>query len=273
MRIHLFGVRGSIPSPGPDFVRYGGNTSCVGIGRDDGSLPLLLDAGTGARKVAAHLGGAPFQGTLLLGHLHWDHIYGIPFFTAGDHPQARVDVYLPAQGDALELLERPMSPPVFPISPTGLRGSWSFNSLEPGEYEFEGLRVLAQEIPHKGGRTFGYRVDDGTSSIAYLSDHSPTSEGEGPDRLGEYHRPALELASGVDLLIHDSQYTREEFALRYDWGHCSWEYPIELAKEAGADRVLLFHHDPGRDDDELDEIAGDLPDHVFLAVEDDVLEI
>jgi phosphoribosyl 1,2-cyclic phosphodiesterase len=273
MKIHLFGVRGSIPTPGPAHVRYGGNTSCVGVGRDDGTIPILLDAGTGSRLVAKTLGDTPFRGSLLLGHLHWDHTYGLPFFNAGDRPDARVDLYMPAQGDPIEILERPMSPPVFPISPTQLRGDWSFTAMKPGEYEIEGHRVLALEIPHKGGRTFGFRIDDGSRSIAYLSDHSPTSEGDGPHGLGEYHDNAVRLADGVDLLIHDSQYTREEFEVRFDWGHCSWEYPIELAREAGAKRIMLFHHDPGHDDDMLDALSNGLPSTAFLAVEGTVIDV
>lgn len=267
MHVRLFGVRGSIPTPGSAHARYGGNTSCVGIARDDGTMPILLDAGTGTRRVREHLGAEPFRGSLLLGHLHWDHIYGLPFFPPGDRPDARVDLYLPAQGDPVAILERPMSPPVFPISPLGLRGEWSFHALEPGEHEIEGMRVTALDVPHKGGRSYGYRIDDGTSVVAYLSDHMPTAEGPGPDGLGAYHDNALALAQGADLLIHDSQYTPEEFVMRHDWGHCSWEYPIRLAEHAGAGRVLLFHHDPGHDDDFLDAMATQLPDHVMLAVE------
>lgn len=273
MRIHLFGVRGSIPTPGPAHVRYGGNTSCVGIARDDGSLPLVLDAGTGTRRVAEVLRGAPFHGSILLGHLHWDHIYGLPFFGAADSADSRVDLFMPEQGDPITVLERPLSPPMFPISPLGLRGTWSFSGFEPGEHEIEGFRVLALDIPHKGGRTYGYRIDDGHRSVAYLSDHSPTSEGPGPDGLGAYHPTALALAADVDLLIHDSQYTREEFAVRYDWGHCSWEYPLRLAEEAGARRVLLFHHDPGHDDGTLDALAAEIPAHAALAVEGSTIEV
>lgn len=273
MRVHLFGVRGSIPTPGPDHARYGGNTSCVGIARDDGTLPLLLDAGTGTRRIREHFGTAPFQGTLLLGHLHWDHIYGLPFFPSGDRPDARVDLHMPAQGDPIAVLERPMSPPIFPISPLGLRGAWSFNALEPGEYEMEGFLVTAREVPHKGGRSFGYRIDDGSRVITYISDHNPTVAGPGPDGLGAYHEDAMALAANADLLIHDSQYTPEEFVVRHDWGHCSWEYPIRLAERAGARRVLLFHHDPGHDDAFLDAMARELPDHVSLAIEGEVLPV
>ena len=273
MQVHLFGVRGSIPTPGPDTLRYGGNTSCVGIS-NDGELPsLLLDFGTGARNFCRSLGDRPFRGTVLLGHLHWDHILGLPFFPPADMPGAQVAVHLPAQGDPIAALERPMSPPAFPIGPTGLRGDWSFNGLETGVHEFEGFRVLAREIPHGGGRTFGYRIDDGTHSVAYLSDHCPTAMGHGPDGIGAYHETAVELAGEVDMLIHDSQYTREEFALRSSWGHCVWEYPIALGNAAGARRVVLTHHEPGHSDAFLDDIARKLPKNASLAVEESVLTV
>jgi len=217
---------------------------------------------------------SPFVGTILLGHVHWDHIYGLPFFRPGDRSDARVDLYLPAQGDPIEILDRPMSPPVFPIGPRDLRGQWSFNGLDPGQFEAEGFEVLAREIPHKGGRSLGYRIDDGTRSIAYLSDHSPITLGEGPEGIGEYHHAALALADGVDLLIHDAQYTRAEFEQRRDWGHCSYEYPIELGRRAGARRTLLFHHDPAHTDDVIDELAAGLVDpNVEFAVEGAVITL
>jgi hypothetical protein len=145
-----------------------------------------------------------------------------------------VRLYLPAQGDPYEALARPLSPPAFPIDVRGLRGKWRVGGIEPGEFEAEGLEVLAAEIPHKEGRTFGSRIESGTRSIAYLSDHSPTDLGLGPDGMGEYHEAALTLATGVDVLIHDSQYTPQELPGKIDWGHCSYRYPIELARRAGA---------------------------------------
>jgi phosphoribosyl 1,2-cyclic phosphodiesterase len=274
MHIQLFGTRGSLPTPGPNHARYGGNTSCVGVSQD-GSLPsIILDAGTGLATARSVFAGEPFVGSILLGHLHWDHIYGLPFFPPGDRPDARVDLYMPAQGDPIEILERPMSPPVFPIGPRGLRGDWSFHGIEPGRREIERFSVLAEEIPHKGGRSFGYRIDDGETSVAYLSDHSPISLGEGPDGIGAYHEAALRLADGVDLLIHDAQYTLDEFEQRRDWGHCAMEYPIELGKRAGSRRVLLFHHDPSHTDDVLDGIAAEITEpNVALAVEGTVIRL
>ncbi|HXQ90311.1 MAG TPA: MBL fold metallo-hydrolase [Acidimicrobiales bacterium] len=252
----ICGVRGSTPAPGPDTVRYGGHTSCVALAHD-GELPhLVLDAGTGIRRVTGLLGGSAFAGSIVLGHLHWDHTQGLPFFSAADRPEARTDLYIPAQGDAEEVLRRAMSPPHFPITPGELRGTWRFLGLEPGAgVDMEGFNVLALEIPHKGGRTFGFRVSDATGTIAYLSDHCPTSLGPGPDGLGEYHPAALALADGCDLLIHDAQYLDSELAARASFGHASAGYAVRLAERAGARRVLLYHHDPPRTDDDIDALV------------------
>lgn len=257
MHLLLCGVRGSTPAPGPEFVRYGGNTSCIAISKEGERPSLILDAGTGLQKLTKSLGGKPFQGTILLGHLHWDHTHGIPFFGAGDRPDARANLLMPAQpngGDAGEVMDRVMSPPHFPISTEELRGEWWLGSLDPGKHKIEGFDVLALEIPHKGGRTFGFRISDGRSTIAYLSDHSPINFGPGPDGFGEYHEAARALAEGVDLLIHDGQYTGEEFADRSSFGHSTVEYAIGLAQASMAKGLLLFHHDPSRTDEQIDEI-------------------
>jgi phosphoribosyl 1,2-cyclic phosphodiesterase len=256
VRVSFLGVRGSIPATGTEFARVGGNTSCIALALDGEAPTLLLDAGTGLRRVADLLGDSPFRGTLLLGHLHWDHTIGLPFFTAGDRPDARVRVLLPEQGhDALTLLEQMMSPPHFPITPSQLRGDWTFETMEEGISTIEAFTVLTREIPHKGGRTFGFRIADHTgATIAYLSDHAPHQLGEGPHAVGAYHAAAVELAHGVDVLIHDAQYTRAELSERAAFGHAAAEYAAGLADLVGAQRVLLFHHDPSRTDDAADEL-------------------
>ena len=255
MRVWVCGVRGSTPAPGPHFVRYGGNTSCVALAHD-GELPsLVLDAGTGLRRAGALLGGGPYIGAILLGHLHWDHTQGLPFSPAFDRPDAEVALYLPSQGDPVQVLSRAMSPPHFPILPTALRGTWRFTSLESGTTKIEGFEVLALDIPHKGGRTFGYRITDpGGRTLAYLSDHWPISLGPGPDCLGEYHPAVLELCAGADLILHDAQYTAAELPERADFGHSAIEYAVVLAERCGSS-LLLYHHAPTRTDDELDELV------------------
>ncbi len=261
MRVHLCGVRGSTPAVGVEFASVGGNTSCVAVAHDDEEVPrLVLDAGTGLRAVSKLLDGAPFRGTILLGHLHWDHTHGLPFFRSADRPDAATRLLLPEQGvPPIELLSRFMSPPAFPIDPLGLRGEWSFESIDEGEHAIEGFSVMAREIPHKGGRTFGYRISDGHRSIAYLSDHGPAAEmGPGPDGFGPYHEAAVDLCRGVDLLIHDAQHTASELPARANFGHSAADYPVALARLCGAARVLLFHHDPDRTDSEVAAIERSL---------------
>jgi phosphoribosyl 1,2-cyclic phosphodiesterase len=260
VRLLVCGVRGSTPAPGPEFVRYGGNTSCVAVLSDEDELPrLVLDAGTGLQRLSRYLGGAPFVGTILLGHLHWDHTHGMPFFPAGNRAESRVRLLLPDQDEnAEEVLARAFSPPHFPIRPAQLGDGWTFDNLKEGEHDIEGFAVLAREIPHKGGRTFGYRISDGRAAVAYMSDHNPLSLGPGPDGLGPYHEAALALTEGVDLLIHDSQHTVAEFAAKSFMGHSAIDYAVGLGREAGARKVLLFHHDPPRTDDELDAIVAGL---------------
>ena len=180
MRLWLCGVRGSTPAVGAEFAGVGGHTSCVAIGGDDGAPRLVIDAGTGLRTLTAILDGAPFVGTILLSHLHWDHTHGLPFFSAGDRPDARVHLRVPAQGrPARELVAQILSPPHFPITPEQLRGSWTIDDIDAGRSTHEGFEVLARDIPHKGGRTFGYRISDGRHTVAYLSDHAPQDLGHG----------------------------------------------------------------------------------------------
>ncbi|MBA2326532.1 MAG: MBL fold metallo-hydrolase [Actinobacteria bacterium] len=260
MRVRFLGVRGSTPAPGAEFVRVGGNTSCVAVAREREAPTFVLDAGTGLRRLARELGGAPFRGTILLTHLHWDHVQGLPFFDAGDRDDARVELVLPGQGSgedgsAEAALARGMSPPHFPIGPDGLRGTWRFRSIEPGEHSFEGFSVLAAEVPHKGGRTFGYRVSDGNGSFAYVPDHEPTVEGPGPDGFGARHEAVLELSKGVDVLVHGAQYTLDERARAVAFGHATVDYALALARDAEVGRLVLFHHEPGRTDDEVEAMA------------------
>ena len=254
MRVHVCGVRGSTPAPGPEFVRYGGHTSCVALAHDGEAPSLVIDAGTGVRRVTGLLEGNPFRGSILLGHLHWDHTQGLPFFAAGDRPDASCHLYLPEQGDPAEVLGRALSPPHFPIGPHQLRGEWSFAGLSPGHHHIEGFSVLALDIPHKGGRTFGFRVSDGTATVAYLSDHSPLTLGSGPEGLGEYHPAAVTLAQGAGLLFHDAQHTADELEAKWAFGHSAVEYALGLAKETSVRRLLLFHHDPPRTDEGVDAI-------------------
>ena len=277
MRVHLCGVRGSTPAPGADFLRYGGQTSCVAVAHDGAAAPVLvLDAGTGIRTVTGLLAGEPFHGTILLTHLHWDHTHGLPFFRGGDREDAAVTLLLPEQedgADAESTLARGMSPPHFPITPRGLRGAWTFGSIRPGLFKAEGFLIEAREVPHKGGRTFGYRVSDGRSVLTYIPDHCPTEAGPGPEGWGEYHRAARALAARTDLLIHDAFMEPAEVPAQAAFGHAAADYAVELGRRAGARRVLLSHHKPDRTDQALDELGRRLarlpgqPPEVVVAAE------
>lgn len=209
------------------------------------------------------------------GHRRED-THGLPFFAAGDRADAEVRLLLPAQdgADAEALLARAFGPPHVPIRPSQLQGSWAFEPPEAGQHAMGGFSVMALDVPHGGGRTFGFRVSDGRASVACLSDHSPVRLGEGPDGLGEYHEAALRLADGVDVLVHDAQLTAGEFAAKARYGHSAVEYPAGLAAAAGAERLVLFHHDPGRTDDQVDALLPGLfggPAPVIAAVEGMVL--
>ncbi len=282
MRVYVLGTRGSTPAPGAEFVRYGGHTSCLALAHGDQAPSLIIDAGTGIRQASAFMKGGPFRGAIILGHLHWDHTQGLPFFSAGDMPGSDVTVYVPAQTgpagepDVEAVFARFMSPPHFPVTPTGLRGKWQYVGLEPGEHDLEGFTVLALEIPHKDGRAFGYRVSNGEASVAHLSDHYPLSLGHGPDGLGEYHEAALSLAAGCDVLFHDSQYTDEELPARAHFGHSSSGYGVGLAERAGAKRLALFHFDPQRTDDEVQAMVArhrGASVRVDAAVQGDVIDL
>lgn len=254
MRVTLHGVRGSTPVSGPEFVRVGGRTSCISVTLAGAAAPsLVLDAGTGLTNLTRALGGSAFRGDIVLSHLHWDHVQGLPFFAAGDRPDAEVGVHLPAQhgatpavpGSAADLLRRAMSPPHFPIGPEGLVGAWRFHAVEAGWIELGGARVQVADIPHKGGRTFGIRVEADGASLAYLPDHDPSADPE----------PGAKLARGVDLLLHDAQFAVSERPIATAYGHATVSDAVDLAANAGVGRLVLIHHAPGRSDDKVDALA------------------
>ena len=248
MRLTFLGVRGSTPAPGADFVRYGGHTSCVTVAADAASQPqLVLDAGTGIRVLSELLAPDAFTGSILISHVHWDHVQGIPFFAAGDRADARADVYVPAEPgcSGRDVIARFMSPPSFPITPEGLKGAWTFPALEPRAISVEGFEVLPFSVSHKGGRTFGYRVSRGGVSVAYVPDHAPAA---GVDEA------ALDAMRGVDVLIHDAQFLDHERPRAVDYGHATIDEALALAEQVSAHRLVLFHHAPHRSDVALDRI-------------------
>jgi len=244
-------VRGSTPCHGDDTRRYGGNTSCVGL-EVPGEAPLVFDLGTGLRYCGAKVPETgPFHGTCLLTHMHWDHVQGLPFFVPTLRPDSHFDIYGPIQEDGRsvrEVFEAIIKPPMFPVSVSDLPGSFTFHDVANDDFMIGSLEVRSRLIPHIGN-TLGFRVTAGGVSVAYLSDHQMPIDGSHAMTPG-----ARELCEGVDLLIHDAQYTPEEFVKKSTWGHCTIEYALWVAQECGVKTLALFHHDPTRGDDELDAV-------------------
>ncbi len=268
VRLILLGVRGSTPAPGADFVRYGGHTSCVAVVPDGSDTPsLVLDAGTGLRDLTPRLGGQPYRGSILVSHLHWDHVQGLPFFVAGDRPDAQVDLYVPARNGRTgrDLLAAAMAPPNFPITPEGLQGSWTFSALDSGYHTIEGFRVRATEVRHKGGRTFGYRISDESGSIAYVPDHVIS---------GGIDNEVRDLIHDVDVLLHDAQFVESERRLADAYAHSTVDDAVNLAKECGVRHLVLFHHGPARTDEALDAIAASFTKGtVTAAAQGDIIDV
>lgn len=251
MRVTFHGVRGSTPCHGDDIRRYGGNTSCVSVAIP-GESPIVFDLGTGLRyfgQTQPHDGS--FRGTALLTHFHWDHTQGLPFFTPMLKPGSQFDIYAPAQDDGRtvrEVFAASIKPPLFPIPLDLFPGDIRFHDVSDSEFALGGVRVLSRVVPHVGP-TVGYRIEWQGRSVAYISDHQQPYDGSFSASPG-----ALELAAGVDVLIHDSQYSASEFELKSTWGHCTPEYALWLAREAGAKQLVLYHHDPMRGDSDLDDV-------------------
>ena len=251
MRVTFHGVRGSTPCQSDDIRRYGGNTSCVSIDAPEQD-PLLLDMGTGLRYYGKQVPvDQLFRGNCLLTHLHWDHVQGLPFFAPLLREGSTLNVYGPAQDDGRsleEVVSCTIRPPLFPVSVDELPGSVIFHDTADAEFEIGAYNVMARLVPHLGP-TLGFRVEYQGRSVAYLSDHQQPFDGSYSADPG-----ALELVDGVDLLIHDAQYTPTEFAAKATWGHCTIDYAVWLATEARVKRLALFHHDPARRDDDLDAL-------------------
>lgn len=253
MEVTFYGVRGSTPCDCRAQERYGGNTSCVAL-EAPGETPIVFDLGTGVRSFgAAQPADGTFRGTVLVSHLHWDHIQGLPFFVPIDRPGACCDVYGPRQveGPLGEVFTGIMRPPYFPVRPHELRGTIAFHDLGDDEFEVAGRTIRSRWVRHNGP-TLGYRVDWNGHSVAYIPDHGPGTHPEDAD--DHVPRRVLELCDGVDLLIHDAQYSSQEYEAKRHWGHCTVEYAVHVAREAGVKRLALFHHDPYHDDAEVDRL-------------------
>ena len=253
MRVTLWGTRGSLAAPGPETIRYGGNTSCVEVRSKDNAL-VVLDAGTGIQRLGARVRGGEGRIDLLLTHLHMDHIQGLGFFEPLYEPDREIHLWGPPSPtlDLRTRLARYLSPPLFPVRLRDLPCRLTLHNVPPERFEIGGLGVEAELVCHPGS-TVGYRISEGSRSLAYLPDHEPA--------LGVREFPGqpewtsgFSLAAGTELLIHDAQYTTEEYQERIGWGHSAISDALTFARLAGARRLVPFHHDPTHDDAMLDRI-------------------
>jgi phosphoribosyl 1,2-cyclic phosphodiesterase len=219
-----------------------------------GADPIVLDLGTGLRFWGADLSPAtPFRGHALVTHLHWDHVQGLPFFTPVLREGSRFDIYAPpVDGGTVEgAFDEFMAPPYFPVRVADLPGEVVFHEVTDCEWSIGDVRVTARSVPHIGP-TNGYRVERDGVAIAYISDLQQPLDGR-----GQVDDAVLELCDRADLVIHDAQYTQAEFERKAHWGHCTIDFAVRAAAEAGARRLALFHHDPEHDDMTLDGLVAE----------------
>ena len=255
MRIKVWGARGSVPAPGPEMNRYGGNTSCVQVTFRDGSQ-LILDAGTGIRTLGLELTDAPHVG-ILLTHLHLDHIQGLMFFPPCFRSDAEITIWGPSSPEASleDRVARYISAPLSPVEVRELPCSVAFRDAPATEWRIGDVLIRAEAVTHRGP-TLGYRITDGATTLCYIPDHEPAL-GAPLTQVESEWISGFDLAAGADLLIHDCQYADDEYPEHVGWGHSALSDTLTFADRVGARRTLLFHHDPLHTDEALDALAAD----------------
>ena len=258
LRVQFWGTRGSIPTPGRNTVRYGGNTPCVELRTSEGWL-IILDAGTGIRELGRSLisraNGAPIAGDIFLTHAHWDHIQGIPFFgpifQRGNHFTIWGAKAL--QTDIARVVRDQMSPVVFPVSFEELNATINFSEIAEECRQGNGYEVRAYGVRHPGG-ALGYRFSeehDNRKALVYISDNE-LGPGAKYDAREGWRDGLIEFVQDARVLVHDTMYTAEEYDHFRGWGHSTYGEAVELALEAGVQQLVLYHHKPERSDDEVD---------------------
>lgn len=256
MNVTLLGTRGSFPHIGSQMMRFGGNTSCVEVTGDDGTV-VMLDAGTGIRNAASATNRDLKRMDILLTHFHMDHLQGLGFFAPLFNPNIEVHIWGPPSTMMTlhRRLARYLSPPLFPVCIRDFTCKLVLHDAPRKTFELGSLVVTSDLVCHPGP-TMGFRVSNGRHSIAYLPDHEVTL---GACRFP--HEPdwtsGLKIAQGADILIHDSQYTEAEYDERVGWGHSTPRQSAQFAAEAGAKTLLTFHHDPNHDDETVDRLAAE----------------
>jgi len=266
VKVRFWGTRGSIATPGPNTVRFGGNTSCVQVTTDKGTL-LILDCGTGARLLGDYLMqscGPPIRGHIFLTHTHWDHIQGFPFFAPTFTPGNEWMVYGPADGERHleQALAGQMQYTYFPVDLEHIGATLRCLNLDEGSLQIDDVNIRSQYLNHPAV-TLGYRVEVGGRCLVYATDHEPFSpvlfkqDTDRPSMEAILHasdRRHAEFLAGADLVIHDAQYTEREYESKRTWGHSTIDYVIQTAGVAGAKRLALYHHDPTHDDATLEAL-------------------
>ena len=262
MQVTFWGTRGSIAKAGPTTLRFGGNTSCVEVRSDAGTL-AILDCGTGAhglgQDIVTRSGGAPIEGHLLIGHTHWDHIQGLPFFAPLFQPSNTWHIYGPrGLGESLsETLAGQMQYSYFPVAIEQLTAAVDYHDLVEGTFDIDDIRVTSSYLNHPA-LTLGYRLEVDGATVVYSTDHEPHDRrlaGGGDPATSRQDLAHAALFEGADLLIHDAQYLADEYPDKVGWGHSTVEYVVAVAHRAGVGQVALFHHDPSRTDDALEAVV------------------
>jgi len=249
MRLKFWGVRGSIPTPQPENLRYGGNTPCLEIRSDAGSL-LVVDCGTGLRVLGKALmkefGNQPIRANVLISHFHWDHIQGLPFCVPLYNPANQFHLFShPPSGISLEqTLGGQMTNPYFPVDMTALRAVRQYSTIDQAAFELDDFRILPGRLNHPQG-CFCFRIENNGKSVVYATDNEPGEP--------KSDKAIRKISRNADVLIYDSQYTRTQLdSDRKGWGHSTWEEGVRICQESGAKQLILFHHDPDSDDRTID---------------------
>lgn len=273
MRVRFWGVRGSIPAPGPETALVGGNTSCVEV--RCGDTRLVLDAGTGLRRLgdAMMAEGRPIEATLLLSHVHWDHIQGLPFFVPAYVPSTHLTIAgMAPRTTVRDALAHQMTAPHFPVDLDELGARIDWREVRAGQtFDVGEARVRVAKLNHPGG-ALGYRIDHDGQSIVYATD---------TEHYSCLDPMLVEFARNADVLVYDAQYLPAEYAgakgqSKVGWGHSTYAVGCELGRAAGVEKLVLFHHDPARTDDavvRIEAAARELLPGTRAAREGMVLEV